>query len=509
MRIHRCGLWLIAAGLTGCAVGPNYHPPANDAPAQFVGGQAPVATGKAAPGATQPDLASWWRSLNDPELDSLVERAVRANPDVLIALARLQQARTYETVVLGHALPEIDATAAAGRGTGSDLTRSRAAQALVSADNSTGLKHINSLAGFDAVWELDLFGRVRREIQAAHYDSQALAAARDEAVTAVVANVVRAYIDLRGLQTELAILRKASDALHESQRIVGIRYERGITNELDVTLATRELATLESQIAPLEARTSAAQYTLATLLGQYPEALAQELNTPGLIPALPEPAPTDTPVEVLRRRPDVRQAERELAGYTARVGVATGNLYPRIALVGAIGAQGQDWGTTPTQDKHIWSFGPGVIWPLLDFGALDAQVDIADLSAKAVLLNYRRTVIGAVRDVDSALIGFRAEQSRLTSLGDGVVAAERALTLATQRYDRGLTQFLDVVDAERQLYDLERQYVTSQVGEGEQFVALYRNLGGGWQNYQQTPPVRTPQPAVVAALSRLFRTTTP
>jgi NodT family efflux transporter outer membrane factor (OMF) lipoprotein len=486
--------------LCGCAVGPTYHPPAVEAPADFAARAVPSPV-TAIPA---PDLASWWRSLGDAELDALVERAVRANPDVLIALKRLQQAEVYETVVLGHTLPEADASAGAGRGTGSDLARGRAAQALVSADNTSGLKHVNSVGGFDAAWELDLFGRVRREIEAAHYTTQSVAAARYGVLTSVVADVVRAYLELRGFQTELAILKKASAALAESQRIVSIRYERGITNELDVTLATRELATLNAQIAPVAAQADAAEYALASLAGEYPETLARELSVPALMPSLPEPAAAGTPLEVLLRRPDVRQAERALAAATARVGVAAGNLFPRLTVVGAVGAQQQDWGTTPTVGKHIWSFGPGVIFPLLDFGALDAEVEVADLDTQRVLLEYRRTLINAVRDVDTALVAFGAERERLQALGEGVEAAERALELARARYDRGLTLFLDVVDAERQLYDLERQYVAAEVGAGEQFVNLYRNLGGGWQNFQQTPAVRTPKPAFIAALRQLF-----
>jgi outer membrane protein TolC len=183
--------------------------------------------------------------------------------------------------------------------------------------------------------------------------------------------------------------------------------------------------------------------------------------------------------------------------------VATADLFPHVALTGGLGMQSANIGA---HGSHIWGFGPSVYWPLLDFGALDAQVETADLGRRAALLNYRRTVIGAVRDVDTALVGLQAERSRLRHLGDGVVAGERALTLATERYDRGLTPYLEVIDAQRALYELESQYVAAQVGEAEQFVALYRNLGGGWQNYQAVPGVRTPQPAVLAALRHLLGT---
>jgi NodT family efflux transporter outer membrane factor (OMF) lipoprotein len=483
--------------------------PKPDAPPAFAAITATGTTATATPAAAAPDLATWWRALDDPELDSLVERAIKSNPDLEIALTRLQQARTYEAVVLGHALPEVDASAAAGRGTGTDLTRGRAEQGLVSADNTTGLKHINTIAGFDAVWELDVFGKYRREIEAAHYDMQAAAAARNMVVTSLIADVVRAYIDLRGFQVQAGILRSAGDILRESLRIVNIRYERGITNELDVALATRELDTLQAQIAPLDAQVNAVQYALAVLLGEYPENIIHELSNPNLIPSMPAPVAAGVPLDLLKRRPDIQQAERELAGATARIGVATADLFPQVALIGSIGSQGQGWGTAPSISKHIWSFGPAAVWPLLDFGALDAEVDIAHLAAHASLVNYRKTILNAVQEVDTALDSYTAQQDRLKNLGDAMVAGQRAVDLATARYNRGLTDFLNVVDAERQFYDLQEQYAAAQVAQGEQFVKLYKSLGGGWQGYQDVPAIRRPQPAIIAAFRRTLSSSAP
>jgi len=445
------------------------------------------------------DLALWWRALNDEELNSLVERAVKSNPDIEVALDRLQQARTYESVVLGHALPEVDASAAAARGTGTDLSRGRAEQGLVSADSSNGLQHINTIAGFDAGWEIDLFGKYRREFEAARADAAAARAARFDVLTSVVADVVHAYIDLRGFQLRAGILRKASEVLRESLRIVNIRYERGIINELDAALAARELAALESEIAPVDAAANAAEYTLAMLIGEYPETMVQELRNPALIPTMPAATAPGAPIDLLKRRPDIQQAERELAAATARVGVATANLFPQVAIIGAIGAEAQGWGTVPGIGKHIWSFGPGAVWPLLDFGALDAEVEVADFATQARLANYRKTILTAVQQVDSSLDAYQAEQDRMEKLTEAMVAGQRAVDLSTERYNRGLTDFLNVVDAERQFYDLQEQYAEAQVSQGEQFVQLYKSLGGGWQNYQAVPKIRLPTPAIVAA----------
>lgn len=505
MKVLRLVVVGLISGLTACAVGPNYRTPKSDAPPAFAAPAAAIptaASGQSA--ASAPDLASWWRSLNDEELNSLVDRAVKSNLDLEIALDRLQQARTYEAVVVSDALPEVDASAAAGRGTGSDLTKGRADQALRSADNGTGLQQINKIAGFDAVWELDIFGKFRREIEAARDDTQAARAVRYDVLTAVVADVVRAYIDLRGFQVRAGILHKASDVLRESLRIVNIRYERGITNELDVALATRELATLEAELAPVEAEVGAAQYTLAVLVGEYPETMVKELSKPDLIPTMPAPTAPGVPLDLLKRRPDIQVAERELAADTARIGVATASLFPQVTISGAIGSQGQGWGTTPNVNKHIWSFGPGAVWPLLDFGALDAQVDIAGLAAHASMVNYRMTLLTAVQQVDTALDAYVAQQDRMDKLSTAMTAGQRAVDLATARYNRGLTDFLNVVDAERQFYDLQEQYAEAQVDQGEQFVQLYKSLGGGWQNYQAVPAIRRPQPAVVAAFRRIF-----
>jgi NodT family efflux transporter outer membrane factor (OMF) lipoprotein len=500
----------LVASLTACAAGPSYRIPKSDAPPAFAS-QVPMnsAGSTTQPAAPTPDLATWWRALNDEELDSLVDRAVKSNLDLEIALDRLQQARTYEAVVVGYALPEVEASAAAGRGTGSDLTKGRADTALRSADTGAGLQHINTIAGFDAIWELDVFGKYRREFEAARADTQAARAARYDVLTSVVADVVRAYVDLRGFQVRASILHKAGDVLRESLRIVNIRYERGITNELDVALATRELATLEAQIAPVEAEANAAQYALAVLVGEYPENMVQELSKPDLIPSMPAATAPGLPLDLLKRRPDVQQAERQLAAATARIGVATANLFPQVAIIGSIGSQGQGWGTTPSANKHIWSFGPGAVWPLLDFGALDAEVDIADLTARASMVNYRKTILNAVQQVDTSLDGYEAQQVRMEKLSAAMVAGERAVDLATSRYNRGLTDFLNVVDAERQFYDLQEQYATAQVAQGEQFVQLYKSLGGGWQNYQSVPAIRRPQPAIIAAFRRVLSSSAP
>jgi len=518
-------------GLSGCAVGPNYHPPTIEVPEEFLkpekaapeapaGGQAatqPMASEAAgtykpmvpaaapAKPAAQAEIANWWRALGDAELDSLVDRALAANPTLEIALTRLQEARTFEVAVTGFALPRVQAAAAGARGTGSDLTKGRIPGSLSSADHAiSSTARINRISGFDAVWDIDLFGRLRRQIEAAQYDSQAAAAARDSVQVAVIADVVRAYVDLRGLQLQLAVLQQNARVAQNLMDLVQARFDRGITNELDVTLARRQLASVEALVEPLHAQVESAQYAIAVLLGRFPEEMVKELDSPGLIPPVPEQITPGLPLDLIRRRPDIREAEWYVAEATARIGIATANLFPQLSLSAGLGNQGQGFGYKPGSSQRIWSAGYSAIFPLLDFGTLDAFADIADLQTHEQLVRYKQTVQQAVQELDGAMAGFLAQQDRLRYLGEAVLASQRATALAAERYDRGLTDFLNVVDAQRQEYDLEGQYAFTEMTVDEQFVAVYRALGGGWEQYAGPPPIRTPQPAIVAMFRRLL-----
>jgi NodT family efflux transporter outer membrane factor (OMF) lipoprotein len=497
--------------LSACAVGPDYHTPRLTVPDAFDAAPAlaPAPTKNAPSGASAQgsgaaiDAATWWRSFGDQQLDSLIERAIQSNPDIEIALDRLQEARTQEAVVMGLALPEAGASAARGYGTGNDLTRGRVAPPLSAATDSSGLHHIEEAAGFDAGWEIDVFGKYRREIEASRYDAQAAAEARNDVLVTVIADVARVYLDMRGLQMELAAARRGVDTALQTLNFVQARFESGITNALDLTLAQRELATLRARLGPLAAQVRAAQYTIAILLGQYPEALVRELESPGVIPPIPPLVQAGLPLDLLQRRPDIREAERRLAAATARIGVATADLFPHLAITGAMGVQYPGLASSPGGD-NIWSAGPSAVWNFLDFGTLDALVDIADLRTREQLVVYRATVINAVSEVDTTISAYTAQLDRLNNLGDAIVASQQAEGYASERYKRGLTDFLNVLDAQRQEYDLEDQYAAAQSATADAFVTLYKALGGGWENYQSIPPIRRPQPAIVAAFTRLF-----
>jgi NodT family efflux transporter outer membrane factor (OMF) lipoprotein len=447
------------------------------------------------------DTAKWWRSLHDRELDSLIDRAIAASPTLEIALNRLQQARAQEAVVIGAALPAAEGSAGGGWGTGSDLARGRASQSLVSAENGIGVTQVANLVGFDAAWEIDVFGKFRRAIEAAQYDVDAAIAARNVVLISLIADVTRAYLDLRALQMQLAVLRKNIEVAQKYVDFVQERFNRGITNELDVTLARRELALLQAQVAPLIAQIDAARYVIAVLIGEFPENLGNELKKPGMLPALPSRIRAGLPIDLLRRRPDIAEAERELASATAFIGVATADLFPQVAVTAAGGRQ---TGITPLTINPIWSVGPAIAAPLLDFGRLDALVEKADFRTRELLFNYKQTVLNAVREVDTAVDAYAAQQNRSRHLADALTAARRAVTLATERFDRGLTDSLNVIDAQRQEYEIEQQYISAQESAATQFVTLYKALGGGWEDYQIFPPIRPPLPAVAAAFRSLF-----
>jgi NodT family efflux transporter outer membrane factor (OMF) lipoprotein len=312
---------------------------------------------------------------------------------------------------------------------------------------------------------------------------------------------------MRGLQMRVAITREDVASARQFRDLVQQRYDRGLTNELDASLANRELARLQAEVAPLVAQIHAVQYNIAVLLGQYPDELSAELDKPGLIPALPAKVEPGLPLDLLKRRPDIQVAERQLAAATARIGVATADLFPRVALTAGVGTQSARIGNVP--GSHIWSVGPSVYWPLLDFGSLDALVSVADLKTHEQLVSYQSTVFAAVRDADSAIGNFAAEEERLQDLDVAMVASERAVSVASQRYDRGLTDFLNVVDAERQEYALENEYAASQQSAADAFVSLYRALGGGWEQYQNVPAIRRPLPAIMAIFRRLASSNDP
>jgi NodT family efflux transporter outer membrane factor (OMF) lipoprotein len=448
-------------------------------------------------------MATWWKSLGDPELDRLVERAVEENFDADIALMRLQEARASALVVAGGIMPFVEASGAAARGSGNNSIKSRVPTPLNAGTNTTGLKEITQVVGFDAGWELDLFGRFRRQLEAAEADTQAAAEARNAVLISVIGDVARAYIDFRTAQERLHIAQDNIAIAKQSLDVVQQLFGRGLTAELDVALARRQLATEQSSVAPLEEDITQAERRIEFLLGHEPGAMKEELATAAALPTPPVNVITGIPADLLRRRPDIRQAERQLAAENARIGVATADLFPRVAVTAGVGLQGQGLGRAPTTDSFIWSVGPTAVVPLLDFGRIDSMIMLENLRTRELFFNYERQVIGAVEEVDDAAGRYSAEQERLKDLQEAIDASKRAVELANGRYQQGLIDFLNVLDAQRQLFVLQDEYTIAQQQAVTQYVAVYKALGGGWENYQRVPELRRPLPAVLAAIGQI------
>jgi NodT family efflux transporter outer membrane factor (OMF) lipoprotein len=501
MKIQSLACVVVCAGaLAGCALGPEYFTPDAATPASFT---VPPAGNGPRSGGAKADLWQWWRTLHDRQLNELIDLAIENNIDLKIALDRLQQARLQLIVVGAQAVPQLNGGVGGGTGTGTDETKGRVAQALRDGDNNTGLKKITGVGGLDAEWEIDIFGKIARRIEAQVYTAEALKEARDWVYVVIAADVTRLYFDLRSRQDRLQILYRNIESSRKILDLAQTRLDRGLTNELDVLLAKRQVETLQADVEPLKAQIAANAYAIAVLVGDYPENISRRLLRPGAVPRLPARAPAGTPIDLIRRRPDIREAERLLAASVADIGARTAELFPTVAITA--GAGGQTGPRSGSTIPIIWiaSIGPTLSAPILDFGALDARIEIADYRAHELAGVYKRSILTAIQQVDEANAAYQGFRQSLRSLDLALDAARQATRVATERYDRGLTDFLNVLDAERQQFTLEQQRAEIVRLAGDSFVALYKALGGGWPPDEVIPPVRRPDPAVIAAVKRL------
>ncbi len=497
--------FLLAAGVTaclcGCTVGPDYQVPDVLIPVHFGSARKEIVPQELLP---EQNSMRWWQTLHDKQLNRLVEKAIECNPDIEIALTRIQAMRMQQAVIIGTALPKVDVNGGGAAGTGTDLTKGRAAQSLRSGMNNTGFSALTTVGGFDAGWELDLFGRYRRQLEAAQADTEVLAELRNAVLISVIADVVRNYIEIRGLRLRLEIARDAVKTAQKTVNLVQSRYNRGLTNELDLTLAKRQLATIQARLPDLASAISHAESRLSPLVGGYTADVLGEMRISAGLPRVPSRLRAGVPADLLRRRPDIRQAERTMASANASIGMATANLFPTVMFTAGFGAQGGDpTGKPPHISNPIWSAGPGGYWPFLDFGRLDALINIQEFKEHEAIINYKRTILTAVAEVDDAIKQYRAQQQRQRDLANALAQSRRAVDLATERYERGLTDFLNVLDAQRQEYEIEDQSAIAQQAVVVQYIALYKALGGGWELYDVLPLIPEPQPAVVATVRRL------
>ena len=466
---------LLLAGLAGCAVGPNYEAPAVPLDAAFLNG----ASTAPAPGA---DIATFWRGFADPLLTQLVERALAANGDVRIASARLQEARANLRGAEAELLPEIGVAGFAGR----SLTAESQLPG-VSRGGRTG----NAFdAGFTARWELDLFGRNRRTSEAAAAQLDASAAGVHAAQTAVAAEVARNYLELRGLQQRLEVARQSLVNQRDTLRLTTVRLDAGRGTRFDVARAQSELDSTEALLPALQAAIDRAAYRLATLTAQPPRVVVGWVAKPELLPTLPvtdlAALPLGTPEQLLRRRPDLVAAERQLAAATAGIGIATAELFPRVSLTGLVGFASNRVVDLGGRDSQQYSLGAGLSWPILDFGRVRSRIAASEARATQSLASYEQAVATALEETEGALSQFTRNAEQAARLASAARYAEEATLLSRRRFDAGAIDLLVVLDAERQSLAARDALVQSQVGQATALVAIYRALGGGW-----TDPART------------------
>lgn len=452
--------------LAGCAVGPNYYRPNTPVDAHFAN------AGES--GFTERDaLQSYWIGFGDPILTGLIEDALAHNKDLSIAAANLQAARAAKRLAGFDLYPT--ATLA-----GSYTHNLDSQQELPGYDEYQ--RHFDTArAGFDGLWELDLFGRVRRNVEAARGDVGAAAATLQDARVSVIAETARNYFILRGLQDQLALTERNADNQLSTLKLTQTRLEAGRGNQLDISRAEAQWQTTLASIPTLQASIATTRYRLSVLTGQQPTALDQLLSPQAPLPALPGLNAIGTPEQLLRRRPDVRVAERRLAAATARVGVAMGDLFPKVTLLGEAGYLAPKFGDFGQSEARFFTVGPGITWAAFDLGRVRARISSAKDQTDAALGAYQSAVLGALEDTEGALINYGHSQTRREALRVAAAASDNAADLARRRFEGGLIDFLEVLDAERTALSAELLLSQSRTDAATSLIAVYKALGAGWE----------------------------
>jgi multidrug efflux system outer membrane protein len=456
--ISMAGAGLLAA----CAVGPNYVAPPTS-PAVLENAQSPGLV------AQMPE-AAWWQQFDDAEIDALMRRALSANLDLRVAYDRVRSARAVFVERKLDYAPHVQLDGAYSHvdeqqpGFGTDRFN-------IQSDS----------LGFDAAWEIDLFGRVRRSVEAARADLGAESANYRDAQVTVAAEVARNYFELRGAQKRLEVARQNLESEHQTLELTQLLDQAGRGSELDVQRSRARLKAIEAAIPPLEAAEKQAGYRLAVLLGERPGALDWELS-PAAVATYAKALPIGDPTELLRRRPDVRAAERELAAATARVGVATADLFPRVNVTGFVGFLSGDVGrlfnTAPSADARAWSIAPSVSWAAFDLGSVRARLRASQAQSDAAAANYEKVVLTALEDTENSLVAYGTRREQLKSLTEQAEASRRAAELAATQYREGVADFLVLLDAQRTQLEAEDSVAQAETSVNVAVVAIYKAFGG-------------------------------
>ncbi|MBK8816685.1 MAG: efflux transporter outer membrane subunit [Methylococcaceae bacterium] len=463
--------------MSACAVGPDYKSPAISVPNQWHESNV----------TSKPNLPDqWWKTFNDKELERLISEAVIANLDYKIALERVIDARAQRSITFASGLPSLSAKSSASRRFNNSAGTAQSGGATSGGGFGIGNQLINIFQmGFDAEWELDFFGGVRRALEAAEATIESEQENSRDVLVTLLGDVARNYIDLRANQLKMDITRKTLSAQHEIQNLVRIRQQSGLADMLDVAQAQSQADTTEAQIPGYEAQIDQSIHAISVLLGREPGALAIRLQNNSPVPKIDTTILADLPSELLKRRPDIRRAERQLALANASVGVATAELYPKINLAAFIGLQNMSIKDFTPIGKS-WSTASTLTLPIFNWGKLNANIRSKKSQYEQAFLSYKSSVLNAFKEVEDALVAVRKEQVRYQSLEKAAEANRLAVTLAEERYEKGLTGFIDVLQSQQSLYQTETSLADSTAKVSSNQVALYKALGGGWQIEDQT-----------------------
>ncbi len=447
-------------------MGPNYHRPDTPLDTHFANA--------GEPGFSETDaVEQYWTSFADPVLDGLVADALAHNKDLSAAEANLRAARAIRRLTGFDQFPTVTLAAS--------YTHQLDSQEQLPGVDRHDREFDAAQAGFDGLWELDLFGRVRRNVEAARADVGAAAATLQDARVSVIAEVARDYFILRGLQDQLALTQRNADNQFSSLKLTRTRLEAGRGNELDTSRAEAQWQTTLASVPSLEATIATTGYRLSVLTGRQPTALKANLAPMSPLPVLPPLNAIGTPEQLLRRRPDVRVAERRLAGATARVGVAVGDLFPKVTLVGQVGYFAPTFSDFGQSEARFFSVGPSISWAAFDLGRVRARIGSAKAQTDAALASYEGAVLGALEDTEGALISYGRAQSRRDALQVAAAASDKASDLARKRFEGGLIDFLEVLDAERTALSAELLLSQSRTDAATSLIAVYKALGAGWR----------------------------
>ena len=475
--------WAAALALAGCTVGPDFRPPDPGAPASWGPVRADVRS------RTNTDEADpqWWTRFNDPLLSSLVARIAAQNLDLQTAAERVLQGRAQRQVVASQGLPQINGRSSYEH---TRISPTGNPAAIVVAKPGAPLEFDVFQNGLDASWDLDLFGRVRREVEAAGADTQAAVEDRRGVALAALADLAQDYLQLRGFQAQRAIAERNQDLARQNTALVRNRLNNGVATTLDMARARAQESTIAASVPPLRTQEAAAINAIGLLLGEPPRALEAELKPRAAQPSVPALVPAGLPAALVRRRPDLRQAEARLHSATAQVGVATAEFYPDVTLNGNVGLQSLRLRDAFSLYSRVFEVGPTISLPIFQGGRLRGTLRLRESQQREAAIMFRRTLLGAWQEVDNALTAFAEAQAREQQVADAVAQNEVALRAARQRYVEGVVDFLDVNAAQAQLLQSQNDLASSRTQIATGLVTLYRALGGGWEIAEAAGPSR-------------------